>query len=402
MPCVRLGSYVRFERVAVVAWLEACREPVVRSACELDTDERRGEDDASKPEPASERHAPRGNGKSRLLGRLALGGVRSGSRVGDALRLPGLEDDHLAAAVDGRCLGDVRNPDEPDCCAGEPDDEREERKGGDGSARRLLINGRECGFADNRNMGLEDDLGSDDVVRPVVGRMSARGHTKYVGSIGVRVVPCSSDAASPPPHEPASTRNIRRTGTGERLRLMPSRPLRDPRHQRLGGTGSPSTMGSSEDGAGTGLAPFLYFSTRSVGSVPVVIRSGAGRCRRGRLTTPSRDADPAKPTLRGPGRACVGSLAVVQGPEDPVTVELCHCEEPGVVVGRSGMESEHGFDLSCCLPKPHDALSSHRKRAATPALNGTAHRTAESAGTRPLPGEGGAPCCGASPPGLRH
>ena len=116
--------------------------------------------------------------KSRLLGRLALGRVRSGSRVGDALRLPGLEDDHLAAAVDGRCLGDVRNPDEPDCCAGEPEDERQERKGGDVSARRLLMNGRDCGFADKRNLRLEDDFGSDDVVRPVVGHMSARGHTE--------------------------------------------------------------------------------------------------------------------------------------------------------------------------------------------------------------------------------
>ena len=138
------------------------------------------------------------HGKSRLLGRLALGGVRSGSRVGDALRLPGLEDDHLAAAVDGRCLGDVRNPDEPDCCAGETNDEHQERKGGDGSARRLLMNSRECGLADNRKVGLEDDFGSDDVVRPVVGRMSARGHEKYVGRIDVRVVPCSSDAGSRP------------------------------------------------------------------------------------------------------------------------------------------------------------------------------------------------------------
>ena len=58
------------------------------------------------------------------------------------------------------------------------------------------MDGRECGFADNRNVGLEDDLGSDDVVRPVVGHMSARGHKKYVGRIGVRVVPCSSEARS--------------------------------------------------------------------------------------------------------------------------------------------------------------------------------------------------------------
>ncbi len=139
---------------------------------------------------------PRKHAKSRLLVRLALPGVRSGSRVGHALRLPGLEDDHLAAAVDGRCLGDVRNPDEPDCCARETDDERQERKGGDVSARRLPINDRDCGLADNRNVGLADDFGSDDVVRPVVGRMSARGHEKYVGRLGVRVVPCSSDAAA--------------------------------------------------------------------------------------------------------------------------------------------------------------------------------------------------------------
>ena len=139
---------------------------------------------------------PRKHGKSRLLGRRALAGVRSGSRVGDALRLPRLEDDHLAAAVDGCCLGDVRNPDEQDCCAGETDDERQEREDGNVSPRRLMMNSRECGLADTRNVGFEDDFGSDDVVRPVVGGMSARGHTKYVGWIRVRVVPCSSDAVA--------------------------------------------------------------------------------------------------------------------------------------------------------------------------------------------------------------
>ena len=27
MPCVRLGRYVRFERAAVEAWLQECRQP---------------------------------------------------------------------------------------------------------------------------------------------------------------------------------------------------------------------------------------------------------------------------------------------------------------------------------------------------------------------------------------
>jgi excisionase family DNA binding protein len=27
MPCVRLGRYVRFERAAVEAWLEECKQP---------------------------------------------------------------------------------------------------------------------------------------------------------------------------------------------------------------------------------------------------------------------------------------------------------------------------------------------------------------------------------------
>jgi excisionase family DNA binding protein len=27
MPCVRLGRYVRFERDAVEAWLESCKQP---------------------------------------------------------------------------------------------------------------------------------------------------------------------------------------------------------------------------------------------------------------------------------------------------------------------------------------------------------------------------------------
>ena len=144
---------------------------------------------------------PLGEGRprtSRLVGWLALAGGRSGSRVGDAFRLPALEDDHLAAAVDGRWPGDVRNPDEPDCRPGETDDERQERKGGNVSARRLLMNGGGCGLADNRNLGF-DDLGPNDVVRPVVGHMSARGHERKIGRLGARAVPRSSYAICPRP-----------------------------------------------------------------------------------------------------------------------------------------------------------------------------------------------------------